>query len=40
MSFLKRVGAKVDYGMQRRVYQRQNVDELKWQLIDVWHGLE
>jgi len=28
--------------MQRRVYQRQNhsVDELKWQLIDVWCGLE
>jgi len=28
--------------MQRRVYQRQiySVDELKWQLIDVWCSLE
>jgi len=36
----------VDYGiwavMQHRVYHRQihGVDELKWQLIDVWCGLE
>jgi len=28
--------------MQRHVYQRQihSVDELKWQLIDVWWGFE
>ena len=36
----------VDYNiwdiMEEHVYKRRlnNVDELKWRLIDVWHGLQ